>query len=275
MERITFIFDLEFDGFTTHVTRYLHGVVPSILRNDFVNRNVARDGVWSERVPAANVQRVTRYWLRQVPSRSQEAEVKTVWRREGLQVHRQLYRTVHVVDREGFCWGGHGQPWATWFVQQWTPGTILLELVNWFVQQWTPGTPLELVTWFVQQWTPGIILLELVTWLVKQWTPGIIPLELIGWFVQQWTPGIILLELVTWFIQQWTRGVILLGLIGWFGQQWTPGIILLGLTGWFLQQWTPRIILLVSTAKNTRHNTPGISYLVCTASEHQGCCCRN
>ena len=99
----TMIFNLEDDGFQAKVVLYLYGVVASLRGTDFVNGDVAGDGVDSEGVPAVDVQLVTVHCLRRVVCRTVEVEAKGVGQREGQQVQRQVHGATLVVD------GGRGR----------------------------------------------------------------------------------------------------------------------------------------------------------------------
>lgn len=100
---VTMICNLEDDGFKAKVVLYLHGVVASLRGTDFVNGDVAGDGVDSESVPAVDAQLVTDRCLRHVVCRTVEVEVKGVGQREGQQVQRQVHGATLVVD------GGRGR----------------------------------------------------------------------------------------------------------------------------------------------------------------------
>ena len=100
---LTMVFNLEDDGFQAKVVLYLHGVVASLRGTDFVNGDVAGDGVDSEGVPAVDVQPVTGHCLRHVVCRTAEVEAKGVGQREGQQVQRQVHGATLVVD------GGRGR----------------------------------------------------------------------------------------------------------------------------------------------------------------------
>ena len=95
---VTIIRNLEEDGFQAKVVLYLYGVVASLRGTDFVNGDVAGDGVDSEGVPAVDVQRVTGHCLRHVVGRTVEVEAKGVGQREGQQVQRQVHGATLVVD---------------------------------------------------------------------------------------------------------------------------------------------------------------------------------
>ena len=90
-KHITPICNLEDDGFKAEVVLYLYGVVASLRGTDFVNGDVAGDGVDSEGVPAIDVQLVTGHCLRHVVGRTAEVEAKGVGQREGQQVQRQVH----------------------------------------------------------------------------------------------------------------------------------------------------------------------------------------
>ena len=100
---VTIIRNLEEDGFQAKVVLYLYGVVASLRGTDFVNGDVAGDGVDSKGVPAVDVQRVTGHSLRHVVGRTVEVEAKGVGQREGQQVQRQVHGATLVVD------GGRGR----------------------------------------------------------------------------------------------------------------------------------------------------------------------
>ena len=95
---ITIIRNLEDDGLQAKVVLYLHGVVASLRGTDFVNGDVAGDGVDSEGVPAVDAQLVTGHCLRHVVGRTVEVEAKGVGQREGQQVQRQVHGATLVVD---------------------------------------------------------------------------------------------------------------------------------------------------------------------------------
>ena len=95
--------NFEDDGFQAKVVLYLYGVVASLRGTDFVNGDVAGDGVDSEGVPAVDVQLVTGHCLRHVDCRTVEVEAKGVGQREGQQVQRQVHGATLVVD------GGRGR----------------------------------------------------------------------------------------------------------------------------------------------------------------------
>ena len=97
------IFNLEDDGFKAKVVLYLLGVVASLRGTDFVNGDVAGDGVDSEGVPEIDVQLVTGHCLRHVVCRTAEVEAKGVGQREGQQVQRQVHGATLVID------GGRGR----------------------------------------------------------------------------------------------------------------------------------------------------------------------
>ena len=88
---VTIIRNLEEDDFKAKVVLYLYGVVASLRGTDFVNGNVAGDGVDSEGVPAVDLQLVTSHCLRHVVCRTVEVEAKGVGQREGQQVQRQVH----------------------------------------------------------------------------------------------------------------------------------------------------------------------------------------
>jgi len=90
-KHITPICNLEDDCFQAEVVLYLYGVVASIRDTDFVNGDVAGDGVDSEGVPAVDAQLVTGDCLRHVVCRTVEVEAKGVGQREGQQVQRQVH----------------------------------------------------------------------------------------------------------------------------------------------------------------------------------------
>ena len=100
---LTVVGNLEDDGFKAKVVLYLYGVVASLRGTDFVNGDVAGDGVDSEGVPAVDVQLVTVHCLRHVVCRTVEVEEKGVGQREGQQVQRQVHGATLVVD------GGRGR----------------------------------------------------------------------------------------------------------------------------------------------------------------------
>ena len=102
-KHVTIICNLEDDGFQAKVVLYLCGVVASLRGTDFVNGNVAGDGVGSEGVPAVDAQLVTGHCLRHVVCRTVEEEAKGVGQREGQQVQRQVHGATLVVD------GGRGR----------------------------------------------------------------------------------------------------------------------------------------------------------------------
>ena len=88
---------MEDDGFKAEVVLYLYGIVASLRGIDFVNGDIAGDGVDSEGVPAVDVQLVTVHCLRHVFGRTVE-EAKGVGQREGQQVQRQVHGATLVVD---------------------------------------------------------------------------------------------------------------------------------------------------------------------------------
>ena len=100
---LTVVGNFEDDGFKAKVVLYLYGVVASIRGTDFVNGDVAGDGIDSEGVPAVDVQLVTGHCLRHVVCRTVEVEAKGVGQREGQQVQRQVHGATLVVD------GGRGR----------------------------------------------------------------------------------------------------------------------------------------------------------------------
>ena len=100
---VTIIRNLEDDGFKAKVVLYLYGVVVSLRGTDFLNGDVAGDGVDSEGVPAVDVQLVTGHCLRHVVCRAMEVEAKGVGQREGQQDQRQVHGATLVVD------GGRGR----------------------------------------------------------------------------------------------------------------------------------------------------------------------
>ena len=95
--------NFEDDGFKAEFVLNLYGVVASFRGTDFVNGDVAGDGVDSEGVPAVDVQLVTVHCLRHVVCRTVEEEAKGVGQREGQQVQRQVHGATLVVD------GGRGR----------------------------------------------------------------------------------------------------------------------------------------------------------------------